>query len=216
MVQDPIFTEEDIYEHGDWIIDQIQNFIGLCAPTKQRVIMFAHTPAFVVNEHLSNVLLTTPFMQKLMEILQKKEEQEREEAKRKRESEEDWEDDENDPKGKKKGKEKAPMGDEDFEDEPKYKKQKTNANGGRSNDNGVIPSSGFSILSRPNLDMSKHYVHQETELEETKVELVDEFLASETTQGEEFPWRVLSDFTIYDISDDNRCPISPFSSWKQP
>jgi hypothetical protein len=171
-----------------------------------------------MNEQLSNVLLTTPFMEKLMDVMDKKaeEEEDRKEAedraekerakeKRKRGVDSDEElEDADDPKGKgkakAKGKEKtASYDDEDDFEEPKHKKRKADGNA-----KPALPTSGFSLLSRPDLDLSKHYAHQETEIEEVKVELIDEYLAAETTLSEEQPWRTLSDFTIYDISDDNR------------
>jgi hypothetical protein len=176
-----------------------------------------------VNEQLSNELITTPFVEKLKEIMDKKEEEEekrkeeeermeRESAKRKRSTDSDG--DEDDPKGKGKakangkGKEKTPLRDDEEDDDdfekPKHKKRKGEDNGRANGHASALPSSGFSLLSRPDLDPSKHYSHQETEIEEIKVELIDEFMAAETSQGDEFPWRVLNDFTIYDISEDNR------------
>lgn len=203
------FTEEDVYQHGNWVIDQIQNFLGQ------------------MNEQLSNVLLTTPFMARLMEVIDqkaeeeetRKEEEERAEKERTKEKRkrgvdsDDETEDADDPKGKgkaKKGKgeevERAALSDDDDDafEEPKHKKRKQAATGGSNGHASVMPSSGFSLLSRTDLDLSKHYAHQETEIEEVKVELIDEFLAAETTQGDEQPWRVLNDFIIYDIADDNR------------
>lgn len=145
-----------------------------------------------MNEQLSNVLIATPFMNKLHELMEKKAEVEemekKQEAKRKRNTTE------GDPKGK--GKEKASLiGDEEEFEEPKNKKKK-------SGHSSAFPSSGFALLSRKDLDMSKHYDHRETEIEESKVELIDEFLGSDA--GQAYPWRVLNDFIIYDISHDNR------------
>jgi hypothetical protein len=180
-----------------------------------------------MNEQLSNVLLTTPFMSRLMEVIDQKAEEEearkeeeeraqkeRTKEKRKRGVDSDDEtEDADDPKGKGKGKkgkgkevERAALSDDDDDafEEPKPKKRKQATTGGSNGHASVMPSSGFSLLSRTDLDLSKHYAHQETEIEEVKVELIDEFLAAETTQGDEQPWRVLNDFTIYDISDDNR------------
>lgn len=165
-----------------------------------------------MNEGLSNVLLTTPFMGKLIEIMEnkaedeekrrKEEDEQRKSAKRKR-SDSDEEDDD-DPKGK--GKEKAD--DDDFIESKQKKRKHHDENGSSDGHRSALPSSGFSLLSRDDLDMSKHYAHEETEIEESKVELIDEFLAPEVGQIEDYPWRILTDFTIYDISDDNRYPSS--------
>lgn len=133
---------------------------------------------------------------------EKQMEEEKRDAKRKRFEESDDEE-ESDPKGKgkSKGKEKKAIDSDDDFEEPKQKKIREDKNGSSS----ALPTSGFSMLTRSDLDMSKHYAHEETEIEESKVELMDEFMAPEVGHAEEYPWRVLTDFTIYDISDQNRC-----------